>query len=90
MSPPPSTLTATHRGEPSSTTTPAAPAQLIDLHEVCRRTGLGRETIRKLIMAGKFPAKIKDPDIRATRWAASQVEAWILDRIARSTGGARR
>jgi transposase/prophage regulatory protein len=79
-----------HRGEPSSTTAVPAPAQLIDRREVCRRTGLGKTTIYKLIAAGKFPQPIRDPDIFATRWAAAQVEAWILDRIARSTGGARR
>lgn len=78
----PLTMTAAPRGEPS---TYRAPAQLIDLKEVCRRTGLGRTTIQKLIVAGRFPPRIKDPDIRATRWSAAAVEAWILDRIARAT-----
>lgn len=73
--------TTAHRAEPQ-TATPAAPAQLIDLKEVCRRTGLGRSTIQNLIHAGKFPQKLKDPDVRATRWDAAAVEAWILDRIA--------
>jgi transposase/prophage regulatory protein len=80
----PLTRTAAPRGEPS---TLPVPAQLIDLREVCRRTALGRTTIQKLITAGRFPPRIKDPDIRATRWSAAAVEAWILDRIARASGG---
>jgi transposase/prophage regulatory protein len=79
----PHTLTAAGRGGSSTYTTP--PAQLIDLKEVCRRTGLGRTTIKKLITAGRFPPRIKDPDIRATRWSAAAVESWILDRIARAS-----
>jgi len=63
----------------------AAPAQLINLQEVCRRTGLGPTSVQKLIREGKFPPRIKDPDIRRTRWAAAAVEAWILDRIERAT-----
>jgi predicted DNA-binding transcriptional regulator AlpA len=62
-----------------------APAQLIDLKEVCRRTGLGATSVQKLVRAGKFPPRIKDPDIRATRWSAAAVEVWILDRITRAT-----
>lgn len=63
----------------------AAPAQLLDLREVCRRTGLGATSVQKLVREGKFPPRIKDPDIRATRWSAAAVEAWILDRITRAT-----
>jgi len=86
---PPPTDTTALRGASPRTAAPSAPAQLIDLREVCRRTGLGATSVQKLIREGKFPPRIKDPDIRRTRWAAAQVEAWILDRIARSTGGRR-
>jgi predicted DNA-binding transcriptional regulator AlpA len=67
----------------------AAHDELIDRKEVCRRTGLGRTTIQRLILAGKFPPRVKDPNVRATRWSAKAVEAWIQDRIAAATGPGR-
>jgi predicted DNA-binding transcriptional regulator AlpA len=61
---------------------PSVPVQLIDLPEVCRRTTLGRSTIQKLITSGKFPPRLKHPDLRTTRWSAAAVEAWIQEWIA--------
>lgn len=73
---------------PSQSGSPTAVSShdsLIDLKEVCRRTGLGRTTIQTKILAGTFPRRVKVGD-RATRWSAKAVEQWIQDRIAASTG----
>lgn len=56
--------------------------QLIKLPEVCRRTGLHRNTIQRLMARGNFPKPIKIG--RASRWAARLVQAWIEDRITAS------
>jgi predicted DNA-binding transcriptional regulator AlpA len=83
----PLTPLAASRSKPPAAAPSPKPAQLIDLTEVCRRTGFGRTTIQKLLREGKFPPRVKDPDIRGTRYSAAAVEAWIEDRIARATGG---
>jgi transposase/prophage regulatory protein len=61
---------------------------LIDLKEVCRRTGLGRSSIGNLVARGTFPKRVKVTD-RSTRWSARAVEAWIQERIAAATGPGR-
>ena len=81
----PSPATAADRGTPQ---TAASSAQLIDLREVCRRTGLGRTTIQKLITAGKFPRKVKITPV-IVRWSAQAVDEWIQDRIASAAGPGR-
>lgn len=56
------------------------PTRLIQRPEVERRTGLARTTIYDLIRAGRFPRPTKVG--RASLWVESEVEAWVLDRVA--------
>jgi len=65
------------RDQPAAAVTPA---DLIDIREVCQRTGMGRTTIGKLIATGTFPRRVKIGTI--TRWSARAVDTWIQDRIA--------
>lgn len=71
------------RGADTLRPAPSSYDSLIDGKEVCRRTGLGMTTIRKLMLAGTFPRRLKVTD-KSTRWSANAVEAWIQDRIADS------
>ena len=78
---PPVTAAALREAPP-----PTSRPQLIDLKEVCRRTGLGRTTIQKLIVAGTFPRKVKITPV-IVRWSAAAVDQWIEDRIAAAGPG---
>lgn len=60
---------------------------LIDLKEVCRRTGIGRTTIKTLLAAGTFPPKVRITPM-IVRWSAKGVEQWIQDQIAAAAGPA--
>lgn len=44
-------------------------------------TGLGRSSIYKQISNGKFPKSVSLGD-RAVGWVDSEIEEWILSRIA--------
>ncbi|NHF65977.1 helix-turn-helix transcriptional regulator [Xanthomonas hortorum] len=49
------------------------------LRDVTRITGLSRSSIYNYIAAGLFP-KQRAMGIRAVRWLASEVHAWVEDR----------
>jgi prophage regulatory protein len=52
-------------------------------HDVVAVTGLSRSQIDRLTKAGKFPGRVSlSPACSA--WVASEVEAWIAERIAES------
>jgi predicted DNA-binding transcriptional regulator AlpA len=88
---PKKTLTIPQHEPAAATAAPShVPAQLINLKEVCRRTGLGRTSIQNLMAAGKFPAALKHPDVRATRWSAAAVDACIQNWIAAATAPSRK
>ena len=73
---------AEDRGAPRDA---ASAPRFLTLKEVCRRTGLGRTTIEKLIAAGTFPAKVYvTPAI--VRWDAAEIDRWIDGRIAARGG----
>jgi prophage regulatory protein len=55
--------------------------RIIKLKEVMGCTGLGRSSIYKQISDGKFPKSVSLGD-RAVGWIDSEVEDWILSRIA--------
>lgn len=55
-------------------------AQLLRRAEVERRTGLARSTVYELIRTGRFPAPIELTG-RTRCWVASEVDAWIEERI---------
>lgn len=51
------------------------------LPEVLRRTGLGRSTLYSLIAAGEFPSSVLLSG-RSVGFVESEVDAWVLSRIA--------
>lgn len=53
---------------------------LLTLHRVCDKTGLNRATIYRMVAAGQFPRQVKVG--ARSLWVQSEVEAWILSRIA--------
>ncbi len=69
---------------PGNTPAPATearqPDRLLALPDVEQVTGLKKTTIYGLIKKGEFPRPIRLTR-RASRWPASQVQAWIADCI---------
>lgn len=73
-------------GEHKTADGAAAPAdQLLRLPTVLATVGLGRTAWLEMVKAGRAPAPIKIG--RATAWPASEVHAWIAERIRQSRGG---
>lgn len=62
--------------------------QLLRIRDVCAATGLGRSTIYRLIKEGRFPQPIDILGPTTAAWLASEVNAWIAERIAASRGKA--
>ncbi len=62
---------------------PPARDYLMRLGEVTRVTGLSRSSIYRLISLGSFPSPIKISAV-ASRWLASELDAWIATRVAQS------
>ena len=52
----------------------------IRLPEVCKRTGLSKATIYRLIQNQAFPAPRKI-SLRASAWNSSEVEAWLEGKL---------
>ncbi len=59
--------------------------QLVDMRFITKLTGLTDKWFYKLIKDGQFPKPIKLG--RSSRWKQSEVEDWLLQRIAVSRGG---
>ena len=55
--------------------------RLIRLKEVMTMTGLARATVYKYIKQDMFPGSVSLGD-RAVAWVESEIEEWILERIA--------
>ena len=66
----------------------AAGERLVRMRELCSLTGLGRSTIYRLIKEGRFPKPIDLLGPTTSAWLASEVNAWIAERIAASRGKA--
>jgi prophage regulatory protein len=64
----------------------AASIRLLRLPSVIALTGLGRDTIYKLIRAGAFPAQ-RRITARASAWREDEVIAWIESRPVVARGG---
>ena len=62
---------------PTSTT----PIVFVDLAEVERRTGLRKSAIYARIGRGTFPRPVSISR-RASRWVASEIDAWLRERVA--------
>lgn len=58
--------------------------QLVDMRFITKLTGLTDKWFYKLIKDGLFPKQIKLG--RSSRWRRSEVESWLLQRIAVSRG----
>lgn len=59
--------------------------QLVDIRFITKLTGLTDKWFYKLIKDGLFPKPIKLG--RSSRWRQSEVEDWLLQRIADSRSG---
>ncbi len=56
--------------------------QFVDMKFITRLTGLTDKWFYKLIQDGEFPKPIKLG--RSSRWLKSEVESWLLYRVAES------
>lgn len=59
--------------------------KLIRLKDIIDSTGLARSTIYKYIDKGIFPKAVRLGG-RAVAWVESEVQKWILERIAQRDG----
>ena len=59
--------------------------RILRLPEVIAKTGLGRSTIYKLISEDLFPKSVPLMP-RVVGWIESEVEEWILERVAERDG----
>lgn len=57
----------------------SVPPHLLRLPEVIRLTGLGRDSIYRLIREGNFPRQRRLSE-RASAWRSDEVAAWIQSR----------
>lgn len=53
---------------------------MLRIGEVCRRTGLSKSQIHRLVGEMGFPQPIRLSK-RAVAWVAADVEAWLQERI---------
>ncbi|KLP39107.1 helix-turn-helix transcriptional regulator [Enterobacter ludwigii] len=60
--------------------------KMVDMVFITTYTGLSDKWFYQLIQEGKFPKPIKLG--RSSRWLKSEIEAWVLERIAISRGDA--
>lgn len=60
--------------------------KMVDMVFITTYTGLSDKWFYQLIQDGKFPKPIKLG--RSSRWLKSEIEAWVLQRIAISRGDA--
>jgi prophage regulatory protein len=54
------------------------PERFLKLPEVCRRVGLEKSMIYKMIQAGRFPPPYKLSPF-ASRWSEQELVDWIAD-----------
>ena len=66
---------------------PDASPRILRMPEVEARTGLSRRSIQALVAKGAFPRPIR-LSRRTVGWLESELNAWLLERIARSRDGA--
>lgn len=52
--------------------------RLLRLRDVQEKTGMGRNTIYRMMNDGRFPCAVR-PSPGMTRWKESEVDAWISD-----------
>lgn len=54
---------------------------MLRVDEVCRRTGLSRSQVHRLVDELNFPRPIRLSK-RAVAWVEGEIEAWLQERIA--------
>jgi prophage regulatory protein len=59
-----------------------AAERLMRLKEIRLLTGLGNSTIYRLIDEGRFPKQLHPLGNKVAAWRASEVHAWIAERVA--------
>lgn len=52
---------------------------LLTLETVSDLTGLGKSTIRKMVIKGDFPTPVR-VTVRAVRWRAEEIRVWLMRR----------
>ena len=62
----------------------SAQDRLLRREDVEARTALSRSAIYRLMRCGAFPVPLK-VGLRAVRWSAAEIEAWLAERP-RATG----
>ena len=55
--------------------------KFLRINEILKTTGLSRSQIYVLVSKGQFPKQVKVSD-KASAWLASEVEAWMNERVA--------
>lgn len=58
-------------------------SKFLRLPEVCKRVGLAKSTLYKLVTEGEFPPPIR-PTQRTAAWVEEEIDAWQDQRIAAS------
>lgn len=53
---------------------------MLRISEVCRRSGLSKSQVHRMVNENDFPQPIRLSK-RAVAWVASEVEKWMQDRI---------
>ena len=59
--------------------------RLIRLKDIRAMTGLGNSTIYRLIEQGRFPKQLHPLGNKIAAWRASEVQAWITERVSGKT-----
>ena len=67
----------------ATTSSPPVPAPdlplLLSDHQVAAMAGISRRTVWSLVSQGLFPAPVKIPGLRMTRWRRDDIERWVDD-----------
>lgn len=53
------------------------PRELLHLKDVCKRVGLSKSTVYKLISEDAFPRQLRMQHCRTSRWSGDSIDAWI-------------
>lgn len=60
--------------------------KFLKLKEVMEMTAMSRSNVYKMMSEGRFPQSVS-LGARAVAWVESEVQDWILERIAQRDGG---
>jgi predicted DNA-binding transcriptional regulator AlpA len=63
-------------------TAPQSPTRILRQPEVVHRVSIGRETLRTMELAGKFPKRLSLTGSRSVGWLESEIEDFLTARAA--------